>query len=187
MIIYIHGFGGSGKGIKATLFREYFKNKDEYFIAPSLSYIPELAIQTLEELIESYDKDVVLIGSSLGGFYSIYLAQKYSLKAVLINPSIFPFETLKLVLGTAPNFYDNSTFEWSENHIEMLKQYVSDVKDQSNILLLVQKGDELLNYKHALNKVPDASHIVEDGGNHSFENIERHFEKIDSFLKIKHQ
>ena len=56
MIIYIHGFGGSGEGSKAKAFREYYKK--EGFIAPSLSYVPQLAIKTLEELIESYDGKV---------------------------------------------------------------------------------------------------------------------------------
>jgi len=65
MVIYIHGFGGSGLGIKSSLFREYFKSHDIDFISPTLSYIPDLAIQTLEELIESYLKlgqNVSLIG-----------------------------------------------------------------------------------------------------------------------------
>ena len=45
----IHGFGGC---TKATLLREYFKSKKENkkIIAPSLSYVPKLAIETLEEL-----------------------------------------------------------------------------------------------------------------------------------------
>ena len=87
MIIYIHGFGSSGQGGKANLFRDYFKSRGQSFIAPSLSYVPELAMSTLEELINSYD-EVELIGSSLGGYYSIYLAEKYGLKAVLVNPAI---------------------------------------------------------------------------------------------------
>ena len=103
MVIYIHGFGSSGYGGKATQFREHYKTKEEVFIAPSLSYIPELAIKTLEEIIESYDGEIKLIGSSLGGFYSIYLSSKYNLKAVLINPSIYPYKTLAKVLGNAPN------------------------------------------------------------------------------------
>ena len=70
MIIYIHGFGGSGQGSKAKLLCEYFKSIEEDFIAPSLSYVPELAISTLQELIESYHGEVYLIGSSLGGFYA---------------------------------------------------------------------------------------------------------------------
>ncbi|MFT7005286.1 MAG: putative esterase YcpF (UPF0227 family) [Sulfurimonas sp.] len=183
MIIYIHGFGSNGFGSKAKSFRKYFKNIDENFIAPSLSYIPELAITTLEELIDSYDGDVKLIGSSLGGFYSIYLAQKYNLKAVLINPAIFPHITLKRVLGSAPSFYDDSSYEWKESHLEMLKNYETDVINQDNFMLLTQKGDELLDYKEAVDKFSDAKLFVEEGGNHGFNGIERHFKNIENHFK----
>ena len=37
MIIYIHGFGGSGEGVKAKICREYFT--DETILTPSLSYV----------------------------------------------------------------------------------------------------------------------------------------------------
>ena len=83
MIIYIHGFGSSGEASKAKLFRKYFKSIGENFISPSLSYVPTLAIKTLEELIESYHEDVYLIGSSLGGYYSTYLSQKKEVKKVV--------------------------------------------------------------------------------------------------------
>lgn len=181
MIIYIHGFGGSGQGSKAKLFREYFKSAGKDFIAPSLSYVPELAIKTLEELIESYHEDIQLIGSSLGGFYTIYLANKYNLKAVLLNPSIFPYKTLARTLDKAPNFYDESSFEWKESHLVMLENYkVSEVK-QSNFMVLVQKGDELLDFQEAVDKFSNAKVIVEDGGNHGFDGIERHFERIREY------
>ena len=181
MIIYIHGFGSHGLGSKANAFRNYFKDKGEAFIAPSLSYVPDLAIQTLEELIESYD-DVKLIGSSLGGFYTLYLAQKYELKAVLINPSIYPYITLKKVLGEAPSFYDESHFTWMDAHLQMLKKYEIDLVSQKDIMLLLQKGDETLDYKEALAKLPNAKQIVEEGGNHSFDGIERLFVEVDGFL-----
>ena len=181
MLIYIHGFGSHGLGGKASAFRTYFQEKGEAFIAPSLSYIPDLAIQTLEELVESYD-DVKLIGSSLGGFYTLYLAQKYGLKAVLINPSIYPYITLKKVLGEAPSFYDESHFAWMESHLEMLKKYETDLVVQEDIMLLLQKGDETLNYKEAETKLPNAKQIVEEGGSHSFDGIERYFVEVDDFL-----
>lgn len=182
MTIYIHGFGGSGCGVKAELFRTYFKSINQPFIAPSLSYVPHLAIKTLEEMIESYGGSVNLIGSSLGGFYTIYLAQKYDLKAVLINPSINPDETLKKVLGMAPNFYDNSNFEWREAHLEMLKDYRVEAKKQENFFVLLQKGDNLLDYKEAVNKFPSAKFVIEEGGSHSFENIEQYFDDIKRYF-----
>lgn len=181
MIIYIHGFGSSGYGHKAEQFREYFKG--EAFIAPSLSYIPELAIKTLEELIELYNGDVKLIGSSLGGFYSIYLSKKYNLQAVLINPSIHPYITLKKVLGDAPSFYDESSFTWMQTHIEMLKKYIVDEINQKNIITLLQKGDETLDYKEAVKKLPKSKLVIEEGGSHSFDAVQRHFQKIKDFFK----
>lgn len=184
MVLYIHGFGSSGEGGKSTEFRAYFKSKGISFIAPSLSYIPELAIKTLEELIESYKEEVTLIGSSLGGFYSLYLANKYNLKAVLINPSIHPYITLQKVLGNAPSFYDTSTFLWKDSHIQMLKKFKVQEHNQKNIMLLLQKGDETLDYKEALKVLPDSLKYVEEGGNHSFVKVERYFLGVQSFFNL---
>jgi len=182
MIIYIHGFGGSGLGSKASKFREYFKKQGMDFIAPSLSYVPTLAIKTLEELIESYD-DVQLIGSSLGGFYSIYLSNKYNLKAILINPSTQPYVTLDNYKGHAPSFYDESYFSWNDEHIKTLKEYKTKIQNQSNFFLFLQKGDELLDYKKALDILPNASLVLEEGGDHSFLDINKYFDNIKTFLK----
>ena len=182
MILYIHGFGSSGEGVKASLFREYFKSQNIPFVAPSLSYVPELAMDTLEELIASYD-DVKLIGSSLGGYYALYLAQKYGLKTVLINPAMYSAKTLRHVMdkqGYTLNYYDHSHFEWRESHIEMLKKYEINTEPQS-CLLLLQKGDDVLNYEDALKKLPHAKVVLEEGGTHSFEGIERYFEMIRDF------
>jgi len=185
MIIFIHGFGSSGQGGKANLFRDYFKSTGQPFIAPSLSYVPELAISTLEELIDSYD-EVTLIGSSLGGYYSIYLAEKYGLKAVLINPAVQSSKTLQRAVnlqGDAPNYYDGSSFEWNESHLEMLKAYHIERVESDDYLLLLQKGDDVLDYREAMEKIPHAKMVVEEGGTHSFEGIERYFEMVDEFFK----
>ena len=185
MIIYIHGFGTSGQSGKGTLFRNYFKSKNIRFIAPSLSYVPELAVSTLEELIESYDEEVTLIGSSLGGYYSMYLSQKYGCKAVLVNPVIKASEVLTIVLGDTKNYYDNSRFTWSESHLEMLKQYETSTITNENYLLMLQKADHILDYSKALEKLPEVETILEDGGTHAFENIERHLEKMINHLNYK--
>jgi len=181
MILYIHGYGGHGLGVKASMMREYCKSKKIPFLAPSLSYIPDLAIQTLEEIIENLEGEITLVGSSLGGFYSIYLASKYNLKAVLINPSIFPYETLLLTKGYFPHYYDGSTFEWNDKHISSLPKYeVQNTKDE-NFMLLLQKGDETLDYSKAVKKFANAKMFVEEGGSHSFDGFERYYEEIIKF------
>lgn len=183
MIIYIHGFGSSGEGSKAVLLRPYFK--EEGFIAPSLPTNPELAIRTLCELIETiqrFDK-ITLIGSSLGGYYTLYLSARYGLQGVLINPAIYPYTTLQRDLGSATNFYDNSQYEWNEHHLELLKKYESTNYIPEKFLLLLQQGDEVLDYREALQKLQDVKTIVEEGGSHSFEGIERYIDTIKVFFR----
>lgn len=184
MIIYIHGFGSSGHGGKATLFREYF---EEEVFAPSLSYVPNLAIDTLEQLIEvllDKGENVGLVGSSLGGYYAIYLANKYDLKAVLINPAIYPYKTLDKI-GMQENYYDGSSFEMTREHGQSLKSFeVEEIENQENFLTLLQTGDEVLDYTEAEEKLSDSELVIEEGGNHSFENIESYFRKIGSFLGV---
>ena len=186
MIIYIHGFGSSGEATKAQIFRKFFEEKQIRYIAPSLSTIPDLAIKTLSELIESYQENekVYLVGASLGGYYSMYLSDKYDLPTVLINPAIYPFETLKRALGKGINYYDNSTYEWSESHLDMLINYEIEDPQMENFFLLLQQGDELLDYEEAIEKLPEVQMGVEEGGTHGFEGIERHFGKIREFFKI---
>jgi len=158
MIIYIHGFGGSGEGSKAKAFRDYFHS--------------------------------IVIGSSLGGYYATYLSQMQEVKkVVLINPATKPYETLKRALGEAPNFYDNSYFQWNDKHIEMLKAYQTDglhihVKGSKDFLVMLQNGDELLDYKEAVEKYDGCQILVEEGGSHSFDGIERHFETIREFFAV---
>jgi hypothetical protein len=182
MTIYIHGFGSSGCGGKATIFKDKFC---EDIILPSLSYVPDLAINTLEQLIECFIKDnkvVNLIGSSLGGYYAIYLANKYNLKAVLINPAITPFKTLDKI-GMSTNYFDMSTFEVTCEHIDFLKTLnIDNIKKQENYMVLLQTGDDLLDYKDAINKLPNAVLNVEEGGSHTYEGIQRHFKDIKKFF-----
>ncbi|MGA1931142.1 YqiA/YcfP family alpha/beta fold hydrolase [Arcobacter sp. YIC-464] len=185
MIIYIHGFASSGFGSKAQKFVEYF---EEDIITPSLSNIPNLAINTLEQLIEAFlnkGEKVSLIGSSLGGFYSIYLANKYNLKAVLINPAVNPMETLNRYeeVEMVENYYDNSRFEFTHEHIMSLENYdVSYLDNPTNFMTLLQMEDEVLDYEEAASKLEETNLEIEEGGNHSFEGIERYFRKIDSFF-----
>jgi uncharacterized protein len=185
MILYIHGFGSCGFGTKASIIR---KSLDSYnILAPTLSYVPNLAIDTLCQIIESFQKyeTIYLIGSSLGGYYSIYLAEKYDLKAVLINPSIKPIETLSKVLGQALNYGDLSKFEWNEEHIQMLQKYQINTPTPSKYLLLTQTGDELLDYTVALNYLKDSKQIVVKGGDHSFINFENYIDEIINFFDLK--
>ena len=188
MLIYLHGFGSAGFGEKAQKFLEYF---EEEMITPTLSTIPVLAIATLEQIIEAFINrgiKVSLVGSSLGGFYALYLANKYDLKAVLINPAVTPWiisdDYRKDEDEMAICYYDNSKFEFNHSHIQSLRNFeVVMLKNPSNFLTLLQTDDEVLDYNEAAEKLEETELIIEEGGSHSFEDIERYFRKVSTFLE----
>ncbi len=188
MILYLHGFASSARGTKARLFCSLTCNEPIY--APTLSTLPDLAIESLCGLIEMLRQssdpalcDVKLVGSSLGGYYARYLASRYGLRAVLINPAMRPYERLREALGQMMHYADQSRFEWNETHLRALRRYdLGTLQEGERLLVLLQKGDELLDYREAQSMLKGASIVIEEGGSHAFEGIERHLGTISDFF-----
>lgn len=188
LIIYVHGFNSSPASFKARCFSEFLADNYPHnqFAAPELSDYPQDAIKTLSGLIERSitTKRVVLLGSSLGGFYSTYLSQKYQLKAVLVNPAVNPQELLIDSLGKNKNYHTGIEYEFSTEHIEQLEAiYIKQINSPKKLLVMLQKGDEVLDYRLAEKKYCESNLIIEPGGNHSFQNFAQHCEKIYQFLR----
>ncbi len=182
LTLYIHGFGSCALSHKASLFKDYYTGKGLKFLAPTLSYNPKFAIETLCDIVELFDRKVNLIGSSLGGYYAIYLANRYKLKAALINPSVYPYETLSKYIPKALNYCDLSSFEWNQTHLNLLKNYEVHNPLPQYFMVLLQKGDKDLDYSQAARKFSRAKLIIEEGGSHSFEGIEHYFGDIEEFF-----
>ncbi|GAX87948.1 conserved hypothetical protein [Lebetimonas natsushimae] len=177
-LIYIHGFGSCGKGNKYNI----LKNLYIPILAPDLPPSPKDAINTLDAVIKPDD---IVIGSSLGGYYAIYLAERYFLKAILINPSLKPYKTLKQYTGLQFRFCDKKPFYWQKEYLKELKNFKTKPK-RAKYLVLLQSKDEILNYKKTLKKFknkPNAKVIVEYGGNHRFENLYDYLSLINNFIK----
>ena len=178
-VIYIHGFNSSAQSLKAQQLSAYYNEHQlslsgYELLLPRIDFSPKLAIDALSQLIEQYsDSPVLLIGSSLGGYYSIYLAQKYeNCVAVLINPAVYPYLLLAQMLGEQQNLYTGEKYQLTTEHITQLQALdVAQIKDPKRLLLLSQKGDETLDYGEAVAKLAGVEQRVSEAGNHSYENF----------------
>ena len=177
-ILYLHGFASCGEGNKSTVLKTYFGA--DSVIAPDLPPSPLDAIQILEEILRSSHFEL-LIGSSLGGFYATYLAEKNKMKAVLLNPSTQPWETLASETGWQKRFCDDEVFEFKPVYLEQLKTLES-APEKGKYLLLLQSGDEVLDHTKAQSLYNTHKIIVEYGGNHRFENIDEYLSMIEKFI-----
>ena len=176
-ILYLHGFSSCGEGNKSSALKRYFGN--DALVSPDLPPSPFDAIATAEEILNASDFDLI-IGSSLGGFYATYLAEKYVKKAVLLNPSTQPWETLAPYVGWQKRFCDEEIFEFKSVYLEQLKVLRSS-PEKGQYLLLLQSGDEVLDYTKAQSLYNTHRIIVEYGGNHRFENIDDYLSMIENF------
>ena len=187
IFLYIHGFNSSPESYKAQCFSRFLEQKyplDE-FVCPALSDMPELAIKQLTNLIESLQLKckIALLGSSLGGFYATWLAEKYHLKAVLINPAVNPQELLLDYMGKNTNIYTGEEYQFTHEHIRQLDAVSIKVIDKpENFMVLLQTGDEILDYRLAQTRYQHSHVLIESDGDHSFQNFNRHFQSIYRFL-----
>ena len=189
-LLYLHGFNSSPQSHKAQLVAQYMAahNCLDLLLCPQIPTVPEEARQSLEQIVEQTLQHHALnyIGSSLGGYYATYLAEKYSGSAVLINPSVKPYETLRAYLGKNKFYFDEGEWDFDESHIRQLEAMkVDDITDPERYLVLLQTGDETLDYREAEAKYRDSQCIIEQGGDHSFIGLERFIPQIMQFSKIR--
>lgn len=170
LILYLHGFCSSPESWKAKLLAERMAEEGlaERFACPALSPVPHEAIAQAETIIGAAHGSVTLVGSSLGGHYAAFLAEKHDLKAVLINPAVIDRLDLGLFVGEHANFHTSERFRFTEAHAaELLAQVVARPTPE-RYFLLVEEGDEVLDFRHAVARYAGSRQAVLPGGDHSF-------------------
>lgn len=159
----------------------------ENLVIPEIPPVPIEAIEMLVGCVENGNNtnDVAFAGSSLGGFYATWLAERFGSRAVLINPAVRPHELLEKYLGENVNYYTSERWILNQSHIQQFRELeVEYVTNHDRYLVLLQTGDETLDYQHAATKYADCNMIIEQGGNHSFVDFEKHIDKLLGFCGL---
>ncbi len=192
MLIYIHGFNSSPESYKASLLQSFADkiNMPDVLEIPALSYDPAQAMDQLLKIIRTYQghngmRPLCFIGSSLGGYYATWLAEKFESRVVLINPVVKPLELFEDYIGFNRNIYTDEEYQLTLEHVNQLKKYqVNEITNPDRYLLMLQSGDDVLDYNLALEKYAAVPSIVEEGGGHEFSEFDRHLETVLAFCGI---
>lgn len=172
MILYLHGFTSGPQSRKAQLLGERAAARGLGFACPQLPHSPGAAIALADGMIQEKvgaGDTVALVGSSLGGYYATYLAEKHGLRAVLVNPAVVAHLALEKFVGPQQNLYSGERFEFTRDHIAELRELeVPRISRPENFWLLVETGDEVLDYRQAVARYAGARQTVLAGGDHSF-------------------
>lgn len=186
MILYLHGFTSGPQSHKAQALGARMRERGlgEKFICPQLPASPREAIALAEGLIARHGVSTV-VGSSLGGYYSTYLAESFDLKAVLVNPAVVAHLSLKDYVGPQRWLYTGEPFEFTLRHIEELRAIEIPVLGKpQRFWLLVEEGDETLDYRHAVSRYAGARQTVLPGGDHSFTRWNDYLDPVIAFAGL---
>ncbi|MDR1367741.1 MAG: alpha/beta fold hydrolase [Candidatus Accumulibacter sp.] len=172
-IVYLHGFSSSPSAWKASILADAMASRglSERVFRPTLPHVPVDALAAAEDALrvcEESGYSPTLVGSSLGGFYATVLAEARAIKAVLINPVVTAKKPLEQFIGVQNNLQTGEVFELTREHIRQLEAMEATVLTPERYLVLVETGDEVLDYHDAIFRYAGARQYVMEGGNHSY-------------------
>jgi predicted esterase YcpF (UPF0227 family) len=182
LLVYLHGFNSSPQSHKAQVMQRFMAERGlgHEYVCPAL---PPLAGEAMQAITPWIGNKPCFVGSSLGGFYATYLAEKHDLKAVLINPAIDPHVGLRPYLGAQKNLHTGERYELTEAHLrEWERLYVPRITPR-RYLLIVETGDEVLDYRKAVERYAGAQQVVVPGGDHSLQSFPQHLTRILEFSR----
>ncbi len=189
-IIYLHGFQSSPMSKKGQQLEQYCTNVEHTDVhLPDLNKPPEHVLRDVSKLIESLPLDqVALVGSSLGGFYATYFVAKYGCPAVLINPAMQPWQLFEDLFGIE-QIPLKVTDSWTLDADQLQQlQSIADtkLKHADKILVLLQRGDEVLDYRQAQRYYnaaqPSALILTDADGDHAMDDFEEKLPFVLRFL-----
>ena len=186
-ILYFHGFASSSNSNKAKVLKKYISknHKNTEIIIPDLDNNFKLAVNQINTLIDNAKHPIVFIGSSLGGYYASYFSTKLKTKSVLINPAIPPLKDFEMYLGENENYSTGEKFIITPEDIRYIrKMSYKKYANAENTYVLLESGDEVLNYKETTKYFSGSYLDIIYGGSHSYESLDEKLKNIVNFIEI---
>lgn len=168
---YIHGFNSdknsrSYKDVKAllgTVYDFYYNYRQE----------AKFAYREIEEkLLDAYNENpnLILIGSSLGGFFTLHFAGKYALPCVVFNPVTFPHEQLAPFTGKNHNFYTNEEWDFTKELLMSYKEFPLSTKMNYMPTIVLGTNDDVISPDITLSFWKNKANILITTNEHSINN-----------------
>jgi predicted esterase YcpF (UPF0227 family) len=173
--LYIHGFNSAGFGTKVNWLRKFFGN----VINPNLPLDTKKAVDMLEYLSRNLKNDdiysLILVGSSLGGYYALHLANKFDIPAILINPLVrtseqdWPTEFELQNLKTEEIFVYRREYSLFLKEIEVKPADIHRLKER--IFIFIDKGDDVIDWRKSEEIFEGFYFKKYDEGSHFFDHM----------------
>ena len=192
-LLYLHGFRSSPQSVKAQKMADVMA-RDYPSVrcwCPQLPPSPRQAMQHIMETVSLWPserrfRDMAVIGSSLGGFYATWVAEKMNCKAVLLNPAVEPARDLSRYIGEQTAWHSpGERFFFAPEFVDELSDlYAGPIHSPQNYLAVIAKGDEVLDWHEMTARYAGAKIRLLEGGDHAISDFDDHLPAILDFLAL---
>jgi predicted esterase YcpF (UPF0227 family)/predicted GNAT family N-acyltransferase len=186
MILYLHGFRSSPDSFKARLMAAALAERGlaGRWRCPQLPASPAGALRMALDLAGDAP-DTVVIGSSLGGFYATWLAERLGCRAVLLNPVVHAARDLATQVGAHRTFHGDEPFEFLPGHVDELARAEADIPALTRperYFLVAATGDEVLDWREMRARYAGSRQRIVEGGDHGLSDFARHLPEVLDFV-----
>lgn len=188
MILYLHGFRSSPASRKAMLLRARLKARglEADYVCPQLPACPRAAAEVALAAAQLEPPDrLAVIGSSLGGYYATWLAEKLGCRAVLLNPAITPYEDLKAYLGTQTVYFSTATIDMKPEYLDQLRALDTlTITRPERYFLIAATGDRLIDWRTMSAKYAGCRQRVIEGSDHELSDFAQYVDEVLAFCGV---
>ena len=160
--------------------------REHEYACPALPASPRAAVSLAEQLASgSSPEDMALIGSSLGGYYATWLAERLGCRAVLLNPAIAPARDLEAHLGRQPVFFSDDEIDFRPEYLQELAGLDTPrITRPERYFLVAATGDAVIDYRTMTSKYTGARQRVIEGSDHELSGFAQYMDEVLDFCGI---
>lgn len=186
-LLYLHGFRSSPASTKARMTAAAVAQRfpAKTWLCPALPASPKQAIEAVLRATADWPlATTAVIGSSLGGLYATWLAERWGCRAVLLNPAVRPARDLAAHLGDQTVWHDpEQHFVFEAAYIDELHVLeVAQISQPARYFAVIAKGDEVLDWREMAGHYAGATIKLLPGGDHALSDYDQHLGAVLDFL-----
>lgn len=157
------------------------------FWCPQLPPSPQEAMALVMQGVARWPHpSMAVVGSSLGGFYASWVAHQTRCPSVMLNPAVHPARDLERYIG------EQTTWQNPTERFFFLPEYIGELQalgthgqhPAAPEMVILAKGDEVLDWREMAGRYPEARQLVQEGGDHALSNFSDYLPTVAAFLAL---
>lgn len=189
-VLYLHGFRSAPSSFKARLMEQAVAARGlaQAWACPQLPASPreagELILGIAHRQLQGLagPRRLTVVGSSLGGHYATWLAERVDCRAVLLNPAVHAARDLATQVGEHRMYHSDAPFVFLPEYVqELADMEVPVLSHLERYFLVAATGDEVLDWREMCDRFAGCRQRIVQGSDHGLSDFAQWLPEVLDF------